>query len=172
VPDVGAAAELRPTVPVGTAVPGVRPRDRMGRSARYSESEPGRYRSCKDYATDWCTVTDVIAGDSGAVVLRYAVCRSSLTDGVLQFPTKREADFAVLAEDGTVLWRWSTGQVFAASPSVLSVPDLSCYTWQTTWDRVLDGGRRLAAGTYWIESATASTAVGSPPATRTTATLD
>lgn len=66
----------------------------------------------------------------------------------LTLPTAQAYDCIVSRPDGTEIWRWSKGRMFAQVVTELSFEPDESKSWSQTWDRARDDGRPAAAGEY------------------------
>ncbi|MDT7539566.1 MAG: hypothetical protein QOI82_3151 [Actinomycetota bacterium] len=103
---------------------------------------------------DWClTVNRPQTRNAAAqATLTFSICRNATMGRAgLTYSTTQEADFTISVPKTkttaeAILWRWSTGQRFAASRHTLTVGGTDCYDWVTGWDWRDERGRLVPTG--------------------------
>lgn len=94
-------------------------------------------------SAEWCQTAGVRNAGKNRYLLSAVMClKAGVALGSLDYRTAREVDFELLA-GSRVIWRWSDGQSFAATPHRISALAGDCYTWQTVWDQHDAAGDRV-----------------------------
>jgi hypothetical protein len=86
-----------------------------------------------------------------AVTLTLTVHNPSDQPRALTLPTSLTHDFAISAESGGELWRWSTGRQFAQMLSEVTLAPGASRTFSETWDQVCGDGLPAAVGAYRLD---------------------
>ncbi|MEW6622860.1 MAG: BsuPI-related putative proteinase inhibitor [Bacillota bacterium] len=71
----------------------------------------------------------------------------------LTYPTTQRFDFIVRrGVTGPIVWRWSTGRVFAQVVETVVIPPGQSQIFTFTWDQIGDDGRPVAPGIYTVQA--------------------
>lgn len=150
-PSTGDAAEPG-SPPAAPAAP------KLGRDAQFEpSSEESSWPDTATCATravgeptpEWCGSGDTDGWGTGGHPIKATLCRDAQAGGgVLNFPSRLEADFVVFAADGREVWRWSKTRELSGPAHRKDVRAGSCLTWGIQWNEIDQAGRPVPPGTY------------------------
>ena len=94
--------------------------------------------------------TDVyVSNGSGGSTITAEICNVGTQTELLSFATALEVDLRVMRAS-TVVWRWSAGRHFAATPHDMTIATQECVMWQTVWSHVDSHGAKVKPGSYTV----------------------
>jgi hypothetical protein len=84
------------------------------------------------------------------VAFTLSVTNQSSTPTQLTFTSGAVSDFAVMAADGSEVWRWSTGRDFTQTFVTRSFPPCQPVTFVEQWDQRDNAAQAVPAGVYTV----------------------